>query len=59
MLFVSITDECTREADQVMDSLKDNNFSELTASSQMLGMVSNSSQNMNDDMWCLVPCPER
>ena len=59
MLFVSIKDECIREADKVLDSFKDYNFCELTASSQSLGIESDSIQHMNGGMWCLVPGPER
>ena len=58
MPLVSITDECTWEADQVMDRIQDNNFFRLSASSQPLVMVSVSSQGMKDEMWCLVSCSE-
>ena len=59
MLFVSITNECTWEAEKVIDILKDYNFYELTSSSQTLGLESDSTQHVNGGMWCLMSGPER
>ena len=59
MLFVSITDECTWEAEKVVDILKDYNFYELTSSSQTPGVESDSTQHVNVGVWCLMSGSER
>ena len=55
----SITDECTWEAEKVVDILKDYNFYELTSSSQTPGLESDSTQHVNVGMWCLISGSER
>ena len=59
MLLVSITDECTWAAEEVVDILKDYNCYEPTSSSQTAGLESDSTQHVNAGMWCLISGSER
>ena len=68
IMFAAIKDECTSEADEIMDRIKDDILCRLhattnltiwsTMSSHPPEMVSDCSQTMHNEKWCLVPRSE-